>query len=152
MKPSTHNTRSSKHDTKNNNNSKRQKTEDITEWEQNYGVDKNNSNGLSLEIVLAMKIRQYICVMWNYDATDIEDIRNFCPAYLRRVSNEKYEVMDDQDDICFAELLVGGDDGLANIWGTSKEFCDYCRGNKLFYGGYNRATNSSTVEDHDCTP
>jgi hypothetical protein len=75
MKPSTHNTRSSKHDTKNNNNSKRQKTEDITEWEQNYGVDKNNSNGLSLEIVLAMKIRQYICVMWNYDATDIEDIR-----------------------------------------------------------------------------
>jgi hypothetical protein len=73
------------------------------------------------------------------------------------VSNEKYEVMDDQDDICFAELLVGGDDGLANIWGTyvktpSNKFCDYCRGNKLFVGGYNRATNSSTVEDHDCTP
>jgi len=125
-------------------------------WEQEYSDKKAERMGLTLEVVLRMKIRQYICVMWNYDNTDINDIRNFCPAYLRKVSKEKYEVMDDRDDICFAELLVDGDEGLKNLWGTylktpTDEFHDYCVGNRLFHGGYNRATHSEDGA-HKVTP
>ena len=72
------------------------------------------------------------------------------------MSNEKFEVMDDKDDICFAELWVDGDDGLANLWGTylkppTEDFIDYCEGNKLFDGGYNRATHSED-DGHEVTP
>jgi hypothetical protein len=128
--PSEHNMRSKCND----HGSKRQKTEDaISHWEQDYCDIGAERKGLTLEVVLAMKIRQYIWVMWNYDTTDINDIRNFSPAFLRKVSNDKYEVMDDRDYICFAELLVDGDDGLANLWGTylkppTKDFIDYVEG------------------------
>jgi hypothetical protein len=153
--PSEHNTRSKCND----HDIKRQKTEDnVSSWEHQYSDIRVEQKGkvLTLDVVLALEIRQYICVMWNYDATDINDIRNFCPGFLRRISNDKYEVMDDRDDICFSELSLDGDDGLCNLWGTylkppTKDFIDYCRGNRLFDGGYNRATHSEDI-GHEVTP
>ncbi len=83
-------------------------------------------------------------IMWNVEESDVTDHHNFCPAYLVKVSNTEYEIMDDSDDICFATLQMDGDDGLENIWGTFMkfpvdEFLDYCKDYSLFVDGeYNR--------------
>jgi hypothetical protein len=138
--------------------SKKQKTENGCGWKQMLG-DNPEANHVTLDIVLGMKIRDDIAVMWCYDPSDIDDVRNFAPGILRRISNDKYEVMDDKDDICFAELsLDNGDDGLPNLWGTylkipTTEFVQYCIENNVLDDGYNRATNSAdTANLHEVTP
>ncbi len=43
-------------------------------------------------------------IMWNVKESDVTYQCNFCPAYLVKVSNTEYEIMDDKDNICFATL------------------------------------------------
>jgi hypothetical protein len=91
-----------------------------------------------------MRLRDTRVIMWNVEDSDVTDHRNFCPAYLVKVSDSEYEIMDDGDDICFATLQMDGDDGLENIWGTfmkfpDDEFIDYCKDHSLFVDGeFNR--------------
>ena len=91
-----------------------------------------------------MRLHDTHVIMWNVEESDVTDHRNFCPAYLVKVSNTEYEIMDDNDDICFATLQMDGDDGLESIWGTfmkfsDDDFIDYCKDHNLFADGkYNR--------------
>ena len=40
----------------------------------------------------------------NLEDDDATDVHNFIPAYLVKVANNIFEVMDDKDDVCFATL------------------------------------------------
>ncbi len=53
-------------------------------------------------------------IMWNVEESDVADQCNFCPAYLVKITNTEYEIMDSYDDICFATRPLDGDDGLVN--------------------------------------
>ncbi len=64
------------------------------------------------EYVNCMRLCNTHVIMWNIKESDVTDCRNFCLAYLVKVSNTEYGIMDDINDICFATLQMDGDDDL----------------------------------------
>ncbi len=42
----------------------------------------------------------------------MRDIQNFLPAFLVKISDNGYKVMDDYDDISFASLTLRGTNGI----------------------------------------
>jgi hypothetical protein len=110
----------------------------MPQWESDYLADKEETpDGITIDMIKALKLRAKRTVMWCLEESDINDIRNFCPAYLIKISNEQYEVMDDGDDVCLANLYADGDEGIENIWGMyvrppTQAFVDHCKVNSLF--------------------
>jgi hypothetical protein len=81
-------------------------------------------------------------------------VRNFVPAYLVKISNSVYEIIDNKDDICFASVSFDGDDGLIQLWGmvlkfSYDDFLEFCKDQCLFYDGGNKRINGI---NHEVTP
>ena len=78
--------------------------------------------------------------MWNLEDNDTTDVRIFIPAYLVKVANSIFEVMDEKDDVCFAMLSK---DSLLEMWGNEvrfpcTNFVQHCKDNCLFFDGSNQ--------------
>jgi hypothetical protein len=100
-------------------------------------VDHNATQEL---VTGEMRLRDRHVVMWNLEDDDATDVRNFIPAYLVKVANDVFEVMDDKDDVCFATLSR---DILSEMWGNEvrfpcSEFVQHCKDNCLFFDGSNQ--------------
>jgi hypothetical protein len=123
----------------------------------NYVNDKDVF--MEVEITLIdfashMSIGQKHVVMWNLEDKDPSNVRNFVPAYLVKISNSVFEIVDDKDNICFASVAMDGDNGLINLGGTvikfpSDDFLEFCKDQCLFYDGSNKRINGV---DHKVTP
>ena len=77
------------------------------------------------EYVNSMHLCNTCVIMWNVKESNVTDWCNFCPAYLVKVSNTEFEIMDDNDNI-FVTLQMDGVNGLESIWGTFMKSLDDC--------------------------
>ncbi len=130
---------------------------DRSSWERVYVADKDEYGCVSLEHIRGAKLHSQYAVMWNTDESDINNIRNFLPAYLKKVTKDAFEVMDDSDEVCFATLTVEGDEGISNMWGTyikppTDEFMDHCKVNNTFSDGAHSKFAKSDIVAHKVTP
>ena len=77
------------------------------------------------------------------------------PTILVKVTEHHvYEVMDDNDDICFASLQIEGKEGVKSLWGTytkypTVEILEHCKTNHLFSDG---ANNRLDGIEHEVSP
>ena len=116
---------------------------DMSSWERDFHTYQEMF-GDGKVYIDAMRLNEKRVVMWyiGEDEVDSSDIRNYVPTILVRVTEHVYEVMDDNDDICFASLQIEGEEGMKNLWGTyikypTVEFLEHCKTNHLFSDGAN---------------
>ncbi len=133
------------------------KAQETSSWEKEYLSDQEyQPDDLTMVcITTEMRLMWRCCVMWNVEGFDALDVRSFVLAYLVKISNDGYEVMDDYDDICFASLTLKGPDSIESVWGMgmkppNDEFISHCKYNHLFCDG----AHSRKVPglSHDVTP
>ena len=107
-------------------------------------VDKEEYEEVCLHHVKELQSLKKCAVMWNVEDSDVSDMCNFCPAFITRTAKTQFEVMDDCDDTCFA-----------NLWGTytkppTDEFVDHCKEHRLFSSGAHSQDNDKYL--HKVSP
>ena len=132
---------------------------DMSSWERDFHRDQDmfGDGEIDLETYIdGMRLNDKRVIMWyiGEDEMDLSDLRNYVPTILVRVYEHVYEVMDDNDDICFASLQIGGEEGLKNMWGSfikypNVEFLEHCKTNHLFCDG---ANNRLDGIEHEVSP
>jgi hypothetical protein len=133
-----------------------EKFKDTSSWETAYkGEQEEEPDGWSVDYIAKMRMLWRCCVMWNVEGSDALDVQSFVPAYLVKISNDEYEVMDDNDDICLASLTLSGPDSVESTWGTNMKppndaFLSHCKDNNLFCDGAHSRKIAGMV--HDVTP
>ncbi len=65
------------------------------------------------------------------DDVDSSDVHNYVPTFLVSDTQHVYEVMDNNDDICFALLQLDGEEGMKALWGSyvkypNNKFLKHC--------------------------
>ena len=129
----------------------------MSSWEMNCADNKEvfaEVENTLIDFIALMSIHEKHVVMWNLEEDDPSDVRNFVPAYLVKISNSVFEIVDDKDDIYFASLAIEGKDGLKELWGKIvqfplDEFIEFCKDQSLFSDGGNKWIDGI---NHEVTP
>ena len=82
-----------------------QKNLDMSTLEHEYLQDKElfgNGEVSIHDFIHDMFLNKKLVIMWHIGEDDLTDDRNFVPAMLIMVTEHFFEVMDKNDDICFA--------------------------------------------------
>ena len=100
---------------------------DMSSWERDFHTyqDMFGDGEVDLEAYIdAMRLNKKHVLMWYIGEGDVDlgDLRNYVPSLLVKVTEHVYEVMDDNDDICFAWLQIEGEEGVKELWGTYMKY------------------------------
>jgi hypothetical protein len=94
--------------------------------------------------------------MWHIGKEDVNsgDVRDYVPTLLVKVTEHVYDIMDDNDNICFALLQLEGEEGMKVLRGTymkypTDEFLKHCKTNHLFSDGTNNRLDGT---EHKVSP
>ena len=100
--------------------------DDYTVWQ----VLVSELDGIvNLEYLQKAKLREKVPIAYCTNVNDITNVASFVPAILVRVTQTKWELMDENDDE-MEQLEWDGDEGIANMVGMyirhpDREFCEY---------------------------
>ncbi|MGA1646391.1 MAG: hypothetical protein ACO4AV_15605, partial [bacterium] len=87
--------------------------DDLTRWQVMVADLKKEVNPESIK---KMKLRDSLPIIYCTDDSDITKDENFIPAYIVKVGGDKWEVVDEEEEL-LSQVEWGGDDGITNIFG-----------------------------------